>query len=468
MSVDESLLGFIAKLRAEGVQISVAEGMDAIEALKVLPLGRPGALRSGLRATLVKNEADYPLFDTVFEEYFHGAAAVLQAEESHEETSDDEDFPMLDAHEITAMLRDVIASGNTDELMALARLAAEALGRSEGGYGSATRPMARTGGAGYYTFRSMEMLRFWDTAASIEEEAASGELMPGVPPGLAAARARERLEWFRLALRREIRRRLTVERGEQPTGKRYGLRARPDEVDFMSASREQLDEMQRILPSLARRLAARIARRQLAGRRGRVDVRSTIRHSLSSGGVPFDVRHRKRIPAKPELFILCDVSSSVRTFSTFTLQLVYSLHQQFRSVRSFAFIDRVDEVTDFFNMYDVGEAVERVYRDGILVDGDGHSDVGRAIELFSLQYGEEITPRSTVLILSDARNNMKDPREWGLARIEERARRVYWLNPEPSGRWNTGDSIMEEYITYCHSVSECRNLRQLADFVYHA
>lgn len=321
-------------------------------------------------------------------------------------------------------------------------------------------------GSGYYVFRAMEWLDIRDTVNRLEELAREGYLIPGMPPVLALDRVRESLERFREALEREIRRRIAVARGDrQDEGKRR-LPARPEEIDFTGATLGQVQEMRRVLPALARRLAARLARKHSMGKSGRVDFRSTIRHSLSYGGVPLDVKYRRKVPSKPELFILCDISGSVRTFSTFTLQLVYSLHQQFRSVRSFAFIDRVDEVTDYFNSYDVDEAIEQVYREALVVDGDGHSDVGRALELFYQEFHDELSPKSSVLILSDARNNSMDPRTWALESLHERVKRVYWLNPEPRDRWETGDSIIDEYTDHCHSVHECRNLKQLSDFVY--
>jgi hypothetical protein len=135
-------------------------------------------------------------------------------------------------------------------------------------------------------------------------------------------------------------------------------------------------------------------------------------------------------------------------------------------VRSFAFIDRVDEVTDYFNSYEVDEAIEQVYREALVVDGDGHSDVGRALELFYQEFHEELSPKSSVLILSDARNNNRDPRAWALEGLREKVKRVYWLNPEHKERWDTGDSIINEYTDHCYSVHECRNLKQLSEFVY--
>ena len=468
MQVDERVLDFIGRLRAAGMHVSLAESMDACEALKVAPLESMRIFRSVLRATLVKSESDYPVFDAVFDEYFMGVGAMAGATDGEAQPKPGEAGGMspLTPEELTQILREALVSGTPDEIAALARMAAAAIGNMEGGFGRGSRPLAYMAGSGYYMFRGMEMLRFGRLSEELRELASEGEIAGHLPPVLALEELNERLETFRNALEREIRRQLVMERGEDAVRPARKIPTRPEEVDFSGASLKQVEDMRRVLPALARKLAARIARRQSEGRRGKVDVRNTLRHSISSGGVPIDVKYKKRTPAKPELFILCDVSGSVRTFSTFTLQLVYSLHQQFKAVRSFAFIDRVDEVTELFNLCDVDEAIERVYREGVLVDGDGHSDVGRALDLFHDEFGSELTPRSTVLILSDARNNARDPRGWALEDIDNRTRAVYWLNPEPRSRWDTGDSIMCEYEGNCREVSECRNLKQLADFVY--
>jgi uncharacterized protein with von Willebrand factor type A (vWA) domain len=465
MPVDEQVLSFIDRLRESGLQISLAESMDAFEALKVVPLERMELFRGALRATLIKNESDYPLFEALFSDFFSGIEALMAPpEETGDET--DEAFRPPDSNSLAEMVRQALMSGNAEDVAAMARMAAAMVGSQEGGFGGGSRPMTVMAGAGYYVFKGMEMLEFGEMTAELEHLASEGEIGADVPPVLALEQLRERVELFRRALDREIRRRIALERGQEAARRRDKLPPRPEEVDFMNASLKQVEDMRRVLPALARKLAARIARRQNAGRRGRVDIRNTLRHSLSTGGVPLDVKYRKRVPSKPELWVLCDVSGSVRTFSTFTLQLVYSLHQQFKAVRSFVFIDRIDEVTACFDGLDVEDAVERVYREASVVDGDGHSDIGRALDMFNREYSAGLGPRSTVLILSDARNNARDPRAQALQRISEKARKVYWLNPESRDRWDTGDSIIGFYEGHCDAVTECRNLKQLADFVY--
>lgn len=465
MPVDEKLLIFIDRLRDSGLQISIAESMDAFEAMKVMPLERMELFHDSLRSTLVKSELDFPLFDAIFDEFFAGAEALLARPEEAEEG--DEARPQQPPpDQLAEQIRMALAAGNAPDIAALARGAAAAIGQMEGGFGGGSRPLAVMAGSGYYVFKGMEMLDFSRMAAELQRQAAEGELDMDVPPALARERIDEVIEMFRREFEREVRRLLALERGAEAIRRREKLPARPEEIDFMNASLRQVEDMRRVLPVLARKLAARIARRQSAGRRGRVDVRNTLRHSISSGGVPLEVKYKKRVPSKPELWILCDVSGSVRTFSDFTLQLVYSLHQQFKAVRSFAFIDRIDEVTSCFDKFDVDDAVRHVYREAVVVDGDGHSDIGRVLDMFNNKHASELGPRSTVLILSDARNNARDPRATALERVSKRARKVYWLNPEPRDRWDTGDSIIGAYEGHCAMVTECRNLKQLADFVY--
>jgi uncharacterized protein len=468
MPVDEKVLTFIDTLRDAGLQVSIAESMDAFEALKVVPMDRIGPFRLALRSTLVKNELDFPLFEVLFDEFFVGMEAMLsRPEEAPDEHGDRDGMHATgDIAELSERIRLALAGGDAEQIAALARAAAAAVGQMEGGFGGGSRPLAVVAGSGYYIFKGMDMLDFTRMTSELQRRASEGELAGDVPPVLASEQMSDNVEAFRRAFEREIRRLLALERGAEAARRRDKLPARPEEIDFMNASLRQVEDMRRVLPVLARKLAARIARRQAAGRSGRVDIRNTLRHSISSGGVPIDVKYKKRVPSKPELWVLCDVSGSVRTFSDFTLQLVYSLHQQFKAVRSFVFIDRIDEVTSCFDLFDLDEAVQKVYRQAVVVDGDGHSDIGRVLDMFNREYAPGLGPRSTVLILSDARNNARDPRAAALERISKQARKVFWLNPEPRDRWDTGDSVIGSYEGHCAEVTECRNLKQLADFVY--
>ena len=96
---------------------------------------------------------------------------------------------------------------------------------------------------------------------------------------------------------------------------------------------------------------------------------------------------------------------------------------------------------------------------------DGHSDYGTSLDRFWKQYGHDLSPRASVLILGDARNNYRESSAWVLKEMRKKAKRVFWLNPEPAMYWDTGDSIASEYARNADGMIEVRNLRQLEDFI---
>ena len=223
--------------------------------------------------------------------------------------------------------------------------------------------------------------------------------------------------------------------------------------------------MKRAVRPLARKLATRLPVKRKRAPDGTFDVRRTLRRALSTGGVPVDPAFRSKKVHRPDLVLICDVSGSVAAFAKFTLMFTHALQGQFSRVRSFAFIDTVDEVTGFFEGGDFTEGMQRMQAEADLVWLDGHSDYGHAFEVFAREHLAALTPRSTVLVLGDARNNYRAANRWALKEIADRSKRLFWLNPEPATSWNSGDSIAADYALVCDRMVECRNLTQLADFV---
>jgi hypothetical protein len=224
--------------------------------------------------------------------------------------------------------------------------------------------------------------------------------------------------------------------------------------------------MREAIRPLARALATKMARRRRRRDRGRLDVRRTVRRSLSSGGVLLDPAFRHPKVARPDLYLLCDVSGSVAEFASFTLTLLQAMASEFSRMRSFAFVDGIDEVTD--HLKDVASFLEVrhvLYRANVVRD-DGHSDYGAVLERFWDRHGSAIDSRSTVIITGDGRSNYREPQADVLRELHARARRVYLLNPEPEGDWDTTDSIVAAYRPMLDGVFEVRNLRQLGDAIY--
>jgi uncharacterized protein with von Willebrand factor type A (vWA) domain len=293
------------------------------------------------------------------------------------------------------------------------------------------------------------------------------ELLHGRTDDTAEAVARamldRRVQRFAGLVDTEVRRR-TAERDGTQAAARAGRRP-IDQIPLQSATAAELAEIKREIAPLARRLGARLARKQRLGARGQLDMRHTIRASLSTGGVPATIRHRPKHPAKMDLVLLCDVSQSVTSFAHFTLLLVYALREQFSRVRTFAFVDEIDEVTDFFKPgIDPAEAVRLVGQRARVTGLLGRTDYGRAIESFVARWPNAAGSRSCLLILGDARSNYASLASNELGSLVARAHRAYWLNPEPRRLWDTGDSVASRYAAIVPMI-ECRNLAQLARFV---
>jgi uncharacterized protein with von Willebrand factor type A (vWA) domain len=323
-------------------------------------------------------------------------------------------------------------------------------------------------GGTYYLYRTLRNLDLDSVLDRLMNE--TRENVPNMTPleeRLERDEYEIRIDQLRKEIEAEIRRRLVADRGVEAMAKTL-RKPLPEDIDFMHASREEMALLRRAIYPLTRKLAVRLARKRRHGRKGPLDFRNTVRHSLSYGGVPAEPKFKYPRPSKPEIFVVADISGSVAAFARFTLHLVYAIGAQFSKVRSFVFIDGIDEVTRFFDgVEDIAEAVHKVNTEADVVWVDGHSDYGHALEVFWSKWGKEVGPKTTVLILGDARNNYHASQSWVVREMRHRARHVYWLNPEPRSYWDTGDSIVGEYGNHCDGVFECRNLRQLEGFVDH-
>lgn len=469
------LTGFIGELRAAGLPVSLTENLDAMEAITHIPIDDREAFKYALAATLVKNNAHWRAFETVFEVYFsmRGSQYSLMSDATDVPELDDEanlnpeaagagagggSGESLTPEQIAEMLFKALQKGDDAMLRALARQAVTRYAGMEPG-----RPVGGT----YYLYRTLRNLDLDDVLERLVQQArddAPEQLTP-LEERLERDEYESRVDQLKKEIEAEIRRRLVADRGVEAMAKTL-RKPLPEDVDFMHASREELVSLRKAIYPLTRKLAVRLARKRRHGRKGPLDFRSTVRHSLSYGGVPAEPKFRYPRPSKPEIFVVADISGSVAAFARFTLQLVYAISSQFSRVRSFVFIDGIDEVTRFFEgVEDITEAVHRVNTEADVVWVDGHSDYGHAFEVFWDRWGREVGPKTTVIILGDARNNYHASQAWVLGEMRKKARHVYWLNPEPKAYWDTGDSIVGEYAAHTDGAYECRNLRQLERFV---
>ncbi|WP_069760839.1 VWA domain-containing protein [Streptomyces sp. LUP47B] len=442
MSTAERLTSLVGALRAHGVRIGTGETVDAARAVAALGLVDRELLREGLAATLLHGTAQRQVFDPVFDLYFPRGVGAPEG------TAGDRDD-----------LRDRLAkalAANDEALMA--RLAVEAVD-GFGGYGNSPAS------DGWSSYQVLDRLRPQTLLARVRDDVRGRQGMSGFTDRLLEDELRRRIEAFRALVAAEARRRVAERRGRDEIARR-AVAPTTDRVDFLFAGKDRLAELRRTVQPLARKLATRLAARRRRAARGSIDLRRTLRGSLSTGGVPMKPVLRRRRPARPELVLLCDVSGSVSGFSDFTMLLVQALHDQFSKVRVFAFVNRLDEITRLLEhgAADPEGLGARIRAEATLTGWHGSSDYGVAVGEFASRYGDALSPRTTVFVLGDARTNMSDPNLPAVREITERARRVYWLNPEARAQWGTGDSAAYEYAESVE-MHECRNVRQLSALV---
>jgi uncharacterized protein with von Willebrand factor type A (vWA) domain len=450
-------VAFVEALRTAGMPVSLTEDLDAVRAVTRLGLADREVLRSGLAATLVKRQSHRPGFDALFDLYF---PAIVGSGTRAERTADydgSEAASPEGAAELGDRLVEALADDDRQAVQALAVAGVEQLGAMPGR------------GPGLSAWSSYNTLRALDPDALVARltralTAGSDDRAPRSEE-VARLTAARRVERFRSLVESDVRRRIAEDRTPEYVA-RTSLRPTVDQLSFTSARRSEIEEMRRQVYPLARRLATRLAKEQHARRRGPLDFRRTVRASVSTGGVPLTTHHRPRRPHRTELVVLCDVSGSVASFASFTLLLVYALREQFTKVRAFTFVDDVHEVTaEFRPGADPAETLERLSRSARHASRWGRTDYGRAFRAFQENHADALGPRTSLLVLGDARSNYTDPRPDTLRAMVRAARHAWWLNPEHPRQWDTGDSAASEYRAILPMV-ECRNLAQLTEFVH--
>ena len=467
------LAGLVDELRSVGIDVSIGEHLDAARALSAISLRDKEVVRAALLCALVKRGEHAATFNLLFDLYTAGTtrpgADLIAA--------------MSDA-ELAALLRSVIGSGDAH----LRRLLADEYVRRFGGLepGSPVAGVFATiavNEAADLPALRAELLAAQAGLPGLEDpggpggegqgggggSGSGGSGGPGGPGGgvraqLADAAADQQISAFRRDLAAAIRRALVADRGAQAVRRtmRVGL---AEDVDIATASATELAAMTQAISPLTQRLTHVLAQLALHRKR-KLSIARTLHKSMGTGGVPIRLVTEPARPPKPEIVVLADMSGSVAAFSRFTLDLLIALDSRLSRLRVFSFVDGLAEITSMVrDARSSGRRLDQREASADAIRLSGSSDYGWVMREFAATYAHQLTRRSVVLVVGDARTNYLDPAESAFAEIGERAGKVYWLNPEQRRYWNSGDSFIGRYAPWCAQVSECRTLRQIADFM---
>jgi uncharacterized protein with von Willebrand factor type A (vWA) domain len=467
--MQDKVVEFTHLLRKSGIRVSVAEGIDAFQALDELTIGDRGFFKDALRTTMVKRGDDITTYNELFDLFWSGFYDSLR--EQFGDMSSEMQGMGVDLDQLMQQIAEML--GQMDGELDLSDLAKAMLTQDLSALENMIREAAEQAGSsnienmlqvGFFSRRTAEGMGLEGAGQELEDLAARLEAAGMSPEQVDALRKMigTLMESMRRVSREFIQRELQTQNHDYMEKFRQEMLT---EKSFYHLTEDEIARMREVVLRLAQRIKNILSIRRKRLKRGKLDLHATLRKNMASGGVPFEVIYKHRRKERPKLVILCDVSSSVANVSRFMLQFMYSLQEAFTRIRCFVFVSDLGEVTPVFKDADVNSAVESALDGGGVINVYTRSNFGLAFHTFWRDHLSSIDKRTTVLILGDARNNYNDAKAWCIRDIQSKAKNVVWLNPESPSAWGFGDSVMNRYLPYCDIAEECRNLRQLAKVV---
>jgi hypothetical protein len=441
----EELHRFFRAARGAGVRVSPAESIDAMKAVADVGFAERGILRDTLLLTLAKSQEEKQALADCFDLFF--SQPEVPEDSAPEDATDNQgaeatpgengqggpDTPVPELGELAQMLM----SRDRNAIAAAMAAASNAASLSDIRYFTQR---------GIFSSRIFEQLGIERLRDDLDALTATN---PGDAERLAAA-----LEALRENVREVVNQALVLYGREETENLRNEiLRNAP----LARLERRQVEQMKALIRAIARRLRERYSKPRKRQRRGHLDTRKTLRRNAAWGGVPFLTSWKRRHRDRPKIVAICDVSGSVAQVSDFFLLLIHSLHKVVDDVRSFAFSGNLIEVSDILDSKSPEEAMSEI----MSKVGFGSSDYGGSFVDFEKNFLRSVTPKTTVIVLGDARTNNLDPRADILRTISERSKRLVWLNPEGRMAWGWGDSEMPRYGAFCTVVRQCSTAKQL-------
>ena len=459
-----ALLEFATLCRGNGLRVSTSEVLDMMRAVELCGVEDPDTLKAALEATLVKRAVDRELFSEIFDLYFRRLGDFLPRQGS-------ETPPLWEALKKAGLSDDQIESLLAilaDEAARMQPMARAGLGLRRSKIEALIRlagiqvDFSRLGNRlqiGFFTQRLLDQLGFSKAEESLAGlETRLADKIGADSAALIRKIAEENLAKIRAGVRNY------VDDEFERRNRAFDEKLKEDLLankPFSAMTQAELEKLRGEVGRLARKLKQMVSLRRKVERRGRLDARRTLRRALSTGGVPFRLHHKKRLVEKPRLVVLCDISDSVRHVSRFMLQLAYTLQELFEKVRSFVFVSELGECTALFRENEIDHAVDLAYAGGV-VSVFANSNYGRSFRMFERRYLDSLTPRTSILVIGDARNNYNPSEAGALAEMRKRARRILWMNPEPVGSWSFGDSAMRDYEPFCDRTFVVNSLASLS------
>ncbi len=422
-NLKENLVTFTNLLRREGLPVSTTETMDALRALERVDLSSRVDFKSALQATLVKNRRDQDYFERLFEYFFAPPEVRQRGEEKAAAYKEQAKEQMAQA------TRELQFKGESLQLSP-AELAQ------------------------YSTMTSEQRGRLQDFMQKTESGVNVEESFRPILETL----VKSHLRYFRTGSSRE--------RGAQPSGgspegagSGSGQKAALSEIDIQAISASELPQAEQLLQKLSRKLAVQILRRRRSGpRSGPLDLRRSLRDNMRYGGIIFKLKHRPKRRSREQILLLCDVSASMKQYSTFVIHFMHGLREAVRDLSCFSFSDGLENMTpELKKKGNLQHLLDRVIRRSEIWGGG--TNLGRSLQVLLNKYPDLLNFRTTVIVVSDTKTIAIDQAAGELNKLKDRVRRIVWLNPLPPEQWSDFRSV--EALGALTEMWPCSTISQL-------
>ena len=435
------LRDFIKVLRSSDVRVSSSETIDAMHISSIIGLEDKNLLKESLSQSLAKSMREKEIFNDCFDNFFK--EDYMKLENSYEDKfSNNNITDKIYDFQRNNDLESLFKSSDKTALMSSLAKAADEVGLKD------IKLFTQTG---MFTRKILESMGLEKLNNDIFHASKEGD-------NEKEENLKEVRERIRLEIRDYVEHQLKLRTSES------GKQIREDalaQVRLSQVDKSDFVLMTGIVRKMAKRLIALHSRKKRKANRGVLDIRSTLRVNQQYEGLLFRTLWKKKKVERPKVIALCDVSGSVANVARFFLMFLYSLSEVLPNIRSFAFSNKAGEVTDLFDTKDIEDAAAET----LILHGGGSTDYGQSLNDLEGLIENDIDRKTTLIILGDGRSNYGDPRTDILKSLQEKSKRIIFLNPEPKSLWGTGDSEMNRYAPYCHKAKACSSLNDLEKVV---
>ena len=435
------LRDFIKVLRSSDVRVSSSETLDAMKAMSIIGFEDKSLLKESLSQSLAKSMREKEIFSDCFENFFKEDFMNIDnasEEETNKNNITNKIFDIQSNEDLEVLFK---SSDKTTLMTALAKASDEV----------GLRDIKLFTQTGMFTRKILDSMGLQRLNNDIFQASKQGNIER--EENLKEIRERIRLE-VRDYVEHQLKLRTSVS----------GKQLREDalaQVRLSQVDKSDFVLMTGIVRKMAKRLITLHSRKKRKANRGVLDVRSTLRNNQQHDGLLFKTQWKRKKVDRPKVIAMCDVSGSVANVARFFLMFLYSLSEVLPNIRSFAFSNQAGEVTDLFDTKDI----ELAAAETLILHGGGSTDYGQSFCDLESFIENDIDRKTTIIILGDGRSNFSDPRTDILKSLQEKSKRIIFLNPEPKTLWGTGDSEMTRYVPYCHKAKVCSSLNDLEKVV---